>query len=490
MSDDYTIGPYVLESRLRQGIHTVDYLAYHLPSGQPVALALFSEELSEQPGFTRHFLESARAVSALQHPHILPILDYGLYNRNPYLINPYLQNGSLAGWLQQVGVMSLSDVLAMFNQVAPALDYAHQRGFVHGNLSLADMMIADDGSIQVAGLGIFGMTPVPIHEGQIYLIGDPVYMAPEVAVTGYVSPSSDVYSLGIAVFEALTGQPPFIAETPLQYVWLHTRQPVPPIRDIRPDIPESLEAVIQAALTKAPEDRLPSAGAFLRTFQTSIFGNEYTLKGRRYAAPITRISERQQARAASTYLPTYPSTPPPPLQAWNQSPLWLQASIAVLVVFFCGTLGVLLSLPALTAYANWRASQNIPTPTEVQMVVQEIPQSTPAAPVGESPDSTIPYVWPTLFPTPSEWPTYTAWPTYTPVTPYTAEPAATATPLNTATAIFPESSGGRPAATRAPSSGGGVAPTFPPFEPTKTPASAQQHPQPIFTFGVIIPDTP
>lgn len=484
--NDYTIGPYVLDARLRHGIHTIDYLAYHLPSGQPVALALFSDELSEQPGFTRHFLESVRAVSALQHPNILPILDYGLYHRNPYLINPYLQHGSLAGWLQQVGVMSLSDVLAMFNQVAPALDYAHQRGFVHGNLSLADLMIADDGSIQIAGLGVFGMTPVPIHQGQIYLVGDPVYMAPEVAVTGYVSPVSDVYSLGVAIFEALAGQPPFIAETPLQYVWLHTRQPVPPIRDIRPDIPESLEAVIKAALAKTPEDRLPSAGAFLSTFQTSIFGHEYTLKGRRYAAPITRVSAQQQARAA-TYLPTYPSTPPPPLQAWNRSPLWLQASIAILVVFFCGALGVLLSLPMLSAFANWRASQRISTPTEAPVVVQEIPQSTPVAPADVSPDSTVPYVWPTLFPTPSEWPTYTAWPTYTPVTPKTAEPVSTPTPLNTATAIFPESGGG-PAATRAPS--GGVAPTFPPFEPTNTPAAAQQNPQPIFTFGVIIPDTP
>jgi serine/threonine protein kinase len=483
--NDYTIGPYHLEARLRQGIHTVDYLAQHIPSGQPVALALFSEELSEQPGFTRHFLESARAVSALQHPNILPILDYGLYHHTPYLINPYLQHGSLAGWLQQVGIMSLSDVLAMFNQVAPALDHAHQQGLVHGNLSLADLMIADDGAIQIAGIGVFGMTPVTIHQGQIYLIGDPVYMAPEVAATGYVSPASDVYSLGIVIFEALAGQPPFIAETPLQYVWLHTRQPVPSIHDIRPDIPESLEAVIKVALAKEPDDRLPSAGAFLSTFQTALFGHEYTLKGEGHTAPITRVSSQHQARAA-TYMPTYPSSAPPSaVQAWNRSPLWLQASIAILVVFFCGALGVLLSLPVLTAFANWRASQRIPTPTEAQ-VVQEIPQTTPGPPADAPPSATVPYVWPTLFPTSSEWPTYTAWPTYTPITPASASPVATATPLNTATAIFPESGGGS-APTQAP---GGVAPTFPSFEPTNTPPAVQRNPQPVFTFGVIIPDTP
>ncbi len=276
MSDlsGHRVGVYELQTPIERGRWTGVYEALDLERGHTLALKAFHGGPVQLPDFETRFLALMEAVSALEHPHILPVWDYGIQEGVPYLTMPYLSRGSLVGWLHRKGRVEVRIALAVLEQVAGALDAAHGQGVVHGNLKPSDLLIDDEGAIQVSDFGLAALLAeriaVPGRDRHLYLAGSAGYMAPEVAVTGRPSPAADIYALGVMLFEMLTGQHPYQideATTALQAIWAHARQPVPRVTELRPELPPAVDALVEKALAKSPQDRFSSAGEMAARFR-------------------------------------------------------------------------------------------------------------------------------------------------------------------------------------------------------------------------------
>ncbi len=264
MSDALPIGShfdrYHIESVLGHGQISTVYRATHIDTGRSVALKVLPRELLREAGFAARFRQEARAVARLQHPHIARLYSVGQSNGQPYLIAPYFPGGSLADILAGRGPLSAAQALPLITQVAAALDYAHERGVLHGDVRPGNILFDEAGSTHLADFSLKAVREAAALAG--LPSGDPpAYAAPEI-MRGEPEPgpTADVYALGVTLFEMLTGQLPFLADDPAEMARLHRDAPVPsPVR-FNPSVNPAVEIVIRQALAKAPIDRFDSAG--------------------------------------------------------------------------------------------------------------------------------------------------------------------------------------------------------------------------------------
>jgi serine/threonine protein kinase len=256
------LGPYQLEERLGRGGMSEVYLAFDERTRDFVAVKVVS---SIHADYIERFHREAEAISNLHHAHILPALDYGEQEPWHYLVIPYIQMGTLRDRLLQ-GPLSLEDAGALLEQIASALQFAHDQGIIHRDIKPSNILLRDD---HYAYLADFGLAK-SLDGGDTItqtgnLMGTPEYMAPELT-EGPATTSSDLYALGILIYEMVTGQVPFSAETPIAVYWKQLRdQPVPPSQ-INPAIPPSIEHVILRALDKVPHRRYSSANELAQAY--------------------------------------------------------------------------------------------------------------------------------------------------------------------------------------------------------------------------------
>lgn len=217
------------------------------------------------PGFARNhnlyqrFEREAQVAAALEHPHIVPVYDYGVEEGQPYLVMRYMPGGTLAERLQQ-GPLSLTEATRIVGQIAAALEVAHQRGVIHRDLKPANILFDQFNQAYLSDFGIAKLADTSGLTQTGIAIGTPAYMSAEQAAGERdIDGRSDIYSLGTVFFEMLTGRVPYEAQTSGQVIAMHVSAPIPRIAETRPDMPAACQAVIEKALAKRPQDRYSQA---------------------------------------------------------------------------------------------------------------------------------------------------------------------------------------------------------------------------------------
>lgn len=255
-----TVAQYEIVEQIGQGGMANVYKAYQPSINRYVAIKVLPAQLTRDPNFVKRFEQEARAIAALEHPHILPVYDFGRQDDLYYMVMRYVKGGTLSGKMQQP--LAYETIVKIIGDVARALDYAHKQGIVHRDIKPSNILMDENGEVQLADFGIAKIVQGPdatrlTSTGSI--LGTPTYMAPEQAEGGGVDGRTDIYSLGIVLYELLAGRPPYQADTALSLLLMHISQPLPPPRSINPGIPEPLERVVVKALAKEPAGRYQTA---------------------------------------------------------------------------------------------------------------------------------------------------------------------------------------------------------------------------------------
>jgi serine/threonine protein kinase len=327
-----TIGPYrIIEQIGRGGMATV-YKAYHAAMDRHVAIKILPEEYANDPGFRARFEREAKTVANLRHPHILPVFDYGEKSGISYLVMPYIPTGTLKTYLAQEGQLPLDETARIFIRLAEALDYAHRQGVIHRDIKPDNVLFDEDGN---ALLTDFGLTRMVEGGGSLTgtgVIGTPAYMSPEQGQGMRLDHRSDIYSLGIILYEMVTGDVPFSADTPIAVIFKHVSDPLPLPLTMRPDLQEAAENVILKALSKDPKDRFDTCVAMAKAFEKSIAGQPVGIE------PPPTNQEDEQITAIGIQPTISDSSPDVDTQMLRAGggksgiPRWILALIGILVI--------------------------------------------------------------------------------------------------------------------------------------------------------------
>ncbi len=271
---------YAVERELGAGGMATVYLAEDRRHHRHIALKTLRPELAASMEAQR-FLVEIEIAAALTHPHILPLYDSGEADGIVYYVMPYVEGPTLRERLVGEQRLPVAEALKIAREVVGALDYAHRRGLVHRDIKPENIMLYEDAAL-VTDFGI----ALALHSGRTgtmeeagVVIGTPVYMSPEQAMGDRVDARSDIYSAGCVLFEMIAGTPPFTGDTPMALTAQKLVDPVPPLRGLRNDAPEGLDAVLERALAAKAEDRYTTAAEFAAAVDAAT--GEAPGKGRR-----------------------------------------------------------------------------------------------------------------------------------------------------------------------------------------------------------------
>ena len=292
----HVLGQYRLMERLGRGGMATVYKAYQPSLDRYVAVKVLSTFLAQDPDFAARFQREARAIAQLNHPNILPVHDYGQEGDLIYIVMRYVEGGTLQDILGRP--LDLDTAVKIIAQMGGALDYAHQRGIVHRDVKPSNILMADRNWALLGDFGLARMVGASTRITQTGVgMGTPAYIAPEQAQGTGVDARSDIYSLGVVLFEMLTGQVPFAGDTSLVVLLKHLKEPPPPPGQINPDIPEPVERVLLKALAKDPRDRFRRAGEMVTALQQAMTGGPVVTA----AISLAEEREREQEKLAALY---------------------------------------------------------------------------------------------------------------------------------------------------------------------------------------------
>jgi hypothetical protein len=261
-------GRYRLVSRIAAGGMGTVWEAYDETLQRPMAVKVLNEGLANDPRFAERFRREARHAAGLSHPNIAGVFDYGEDEGRPYIVMELVDGEDLAERLARVKQLDPKETATIGSQVAAALAHAHAAGIVHRDVKPANVMLTRDGEVKVTDFGIAapleGSTGLTVTGS---VMGTSRYISPEQAAGDRATPASDVYSLGVVLYETLAGAAPFVRESPVATALAHIHDQAQPVRELRPDAPAELAGVIQASMAKEPNDR-PTAAALATSLRS------------------------------------------------------------------------------------------------------------------------------------------------------------------------------------------------------------------------------
>lgn len=328
---DASFGRYQLIREIGRGGMATVFLARDPQLDADVAVKVLPRDFAHDAGFRTRFEREARAIAALrEHPAIVPIYDFGTQDGQPYLVMQYMRGGSLSDRLRD-GPLSPATAARIIERIAGALQVAHDKGIVHRDLKPGNILFDQFDQAYLADFGIARLAEqtTTLTQG---IIGTPAYMSPEQVDTAQtVDYRTDIYALGIILYEMLTGDTPFQADTPVKMMMAHVLQPTPRVRDANEAITPAVESVVARALAKEKTGRHASAAALSADLTAAL-----TQVGRSPAAVADSATIIvPPADPAST---ADPGQPPPPLRAKTPTPAprrlprWPMAILALIVV--------------------------------------------------------------------------------------------------------------------------------------------------------------
>lgn len=254
------IGRYEVKSELGRGGMATVFLATDPLIGRAIAVKVLPREFLHDPSFRGRFEREARTIAMLEHPAIVPIYDFGEQDGQPYLVMRYMKGGTLGDRIEN-GPLPVAEAAEILKRLGSALDHAHNRGVIHRDLKPGNILFDESGRAFLSDFGIVKLAQATATFTGESIIGTPAYMSPEqVHGDKEIDGRSDIYTLGVILFEMLTGQMPFRAETPAKLMMAHVLTPVPRILDVRPDLPLGTNEVLDKALAKERDKRFTTAG--------------------------------------------------------------------------------------------------------------------------------------------------------------------------------------------------------------------------------------
>ncbi|MEM4724179.1 MAG: protein kinase [Candidatus Hadarchaeum sp.] len=264
MSEDLVgriLGKYELRERIGRGGMAEVYKAYHASLDRYVALKILHPFLSEDPEFKERFEREARNVAQLRHPNIVQVYDFDVDPNSDlyYMVMEYIDGPTLRARLMQLSFQGeqvpIPEAIRITRDLASALAYAHSRDMIHRDIKPGNIMLDSDGRVVLTDFGIARIVSGPNMTASGSMVGTPAYMSPEQGLGQSGDHRSDIYSLGVVLYQLVTGTIPFDADTPIAIVLKHVNDPLPPPSGINPNVPEGLERILYKALAKSPDDR-------------------------------------------------------------------------------------------------------------------------------------------------------------------------------------------------------------------------------------------
>jgi serine/threonine-protein kinase len=316
-------GRYEVIGRLGTGGMAHVFHARDLHLQRQVAIKLLREDLISDAAFHARFLQEARAVANLSHPNIVTVHDFGIDGHNYFLVMELVDGTDLKTLLRRRGALAVDEALEILTQACAGVGYAHRAGLVHCDLKPQNILVAADGRTKIADFGIArALSSIDPSESSEVVWGSPQYFSPEQAAGGPPSPASDVYSLGVILYETLTGRLPFTTTDSDSLAELHLRSAPPPPRSLNPAIPVLLEQVVLKVLSKEPAARYRTADQLGRV--------------------LSGLGNARAARPAAEF-PVEPATPPEaptlgPIPAASDSLDWIAVGLALLAFLAVGGL--------------------------------------------------------------------------------------------------------------------------------------------------------
>ena len=292
-----------------------------------------SSMVDDYASFQARFMREAKTIDQLRQQHIVPVLSYGETEDLVYMVMPFIDGGTLASRLAlQDGQVPFPEIVRYLNQLASALDFAHQHGIVHRDIKPSNVLLDRQDNVYLADFGIarlFDPTLAALPTGPTSLtilgemFGTPAYIAPERFLGNQAGPSADIYALGILLYLLVTGQVAFEAENLLALGMKHVNEAPRSPRALRPELPEPAEAAMLQALAKQPADRFASAGALAQAFEAGLEG-EWTPG----LVPSALVQESNPATAIPTRQPTQTVVDPLPVGSLNSGPTFIATSLS------------------------------------------------------------------------------------------------------------------------------------------------------------------
>jgi serine/threonine protein kinase len=394
------LGNCVLERLIGYGGMGAVYLAQQSRPRRTVAVkVLMPELLPKTEGayteFLARFRREADAIAALDHVNIIPIYEYGEQEQIAYLVMPYVTGGTLRQLLAKRGKLPISEAVSIIEQAASALDYAHSHGIVHRDLKPGNILFHADGRLLLTDFGIAKVVNESPIADQTSLhtltttgtiIGTPEYLSPEQATANPVDGRSDIYSLGVVLFQMLSGHVPFTGATPVAIAVKHAMEEPPSLTQLNSAIPTSVEEVVRKALAKKPEDRYATASDLARAFAQAAYGDHGTQAPDFFSdktvkdedmVPVVLMSEQKvgpvPVAAEPEAIPAEVSQTPHVQEKVDEAlttpmvptPRRRRGRLALWTVILCGVLALLVFGRSAT-FQHWLPGQNQPPTTSIR----------------------------------------------------------------------------------------------------------------------------
>jgi serine/threonine protein kinase len=357
------IGSCFLEKLLGYGGTSAVFLAQNCSSNETVAVKVFlprsTMDRQAQKNFYQRFLREAEATSELDHPNILSIYSYGEYNGLPYIVMPFISGGTLSEYVSKYGTLSLSQAQQYLEQIASALDYAHENGRVHCDVKPANILLDGSDTVLLSDFGIVhlmqpeGQRAEPSIKSPETLMGTPDYISPEQALGEDLDGRSDVYSLGVTLFFLLAGRPPFQADSSIAMALMHVHDAPPALSTLRSDVTLQIDRVIDKALAKWPEDRYQTAGEFSAAFAEAVANADNYVFSDSEAKRKAIVSNNGAKKAITPFKPLAQDK-----STWKGSSK-LRIIAIPLVLIFAVIIGSVLSVNVINKFTHQQATTPI-----------------------------------------------------------------------------------------------------------------------------------